>query len=495
MKRLFKYLIISILAFGWSCSCDKNKPVDPTPDPEPISGEVATLYTTAADGSKVFVKSTSELVDASSASGNVVKITDEKFQTIDGFGAAMTWASCYNLLTMSAENRESFLRELFDVENGLGISLVRVSMGASDFNYEEYTWCDQPGMENFEVDPRDKDVVFPVLKEMYKINPKVRIIASPWSCPIWMKRRSVNDDSDFLSWTSGSLKPSCYQDYAEYFVRWIKAMENEGFNIYAVTVQNEPLNHGNSMSMYMTWQEQRDFIKTALGPAFEKAGLKTKILVFDHNYNYDNASGQKNYPLNIYKDPDASKYVAGSAWHNYGGNVSELDNIVANAPDKDIYFTEASIGTWNYNFSSCLINDFRDIFMGTLSRGGKGVTLWNMVLDENKGPYSPKDGSCKTCYGAVTLMTSTRTIGQRMTHYYNIAHASKVIRQDAVRVGTTGYSKSGISYQVFKNPDGTYGAIVLNETGDSQPISFAGSRKSVKCTLPARSIVSVIWKE
>ncbi|MCF0177945.1 MAG: glucosylceramidase, partial [Bacteroidales bacterium] len=193
MKRLFKYLIISILAFNWSCSCNNDKPVNPTPDPEPISGEVATLYTTAADGSKVFVKSSSELIDATSASGNVVKITDEKFQTVDGFGAAMTWASCFNLLTMSAENRESFLRELFDVENGLGISLVRVSMGASDFNYEEYTWCDQPGIENFEVDPRDKDVVFPILKEMYKINPKVRIIASPWSCPIWMKRRSVND--------------------------------------------------------------------------------------------------------------------------------------------------------------------------------------------------------------------------------------------------------------------------------------------------------------
>ena len=154
-----------------------------------------------------------------------------------------------------------------------------------------------------------------------------------------MKRRSVTDGSDWYSWTSGSLRPAYYPDYARYFVKWIQAMQAEGIGIDAVTVQNEPLNHGNSMSLYMTWAEQRDFIKTALGPAFERGGTQTKILVFDHNYNYDNQADQKNYPLRIYADPEASKYVAGSAWHNYGGSVTELDNIVRNAPDKEIYFT------------------------------------------------------------------------------------------------------------------------------------------------------------
>lgn len=498
MKRITRIAMAGVLAL--CCACGEQNETE-KPDNGGQSGnqtveteEFAHLYTTTSDKRSLFKESTVKLGSADPTS-YMVTLTDEKFQTVDGFGAAMTWASCYNILKMTPENRTAFLKDLFDVKEGLGIGLIRVSIGASDFNIEEYTWCDKKGMENFAVDRRDRETVFPVLKEIYSINPDVKILASPWSCPRWMKRRSVTDNSDFYSWTSGSLKPEYYQDYATYFVKWIEAMQAEGFSIDMVTIQNEPLNHGNSMSLYMGWEEQRDFIKTALGPAFEKAGLKTKILVFDHNYNYDNVAAQKNYPLKIYKDAEASKYIAGSAWHNYGGNVSELDNIIANAPDKDIYFTEASIGTWNYDFAKCLLNDFRDIFMGTLKRGGKGVTLWNMVLDDNKGPYSPQSGSCKTCYGAVTLMSSSNTIGEKMSHYYNIAHASKVIRPGAVRIGTSGFTKSQISYQAFRNPDGSYGVIVLNEGSEDQYMVFASAKKSVKTTIPSKAIVSMTWKD
>lgn len=488
-KTMFAVMAASML-LSLSCSCDKKPSGGETPGPEPVEVGKATVYVTTADQKMAFEKSEISFQKVPGMADNIVTISDAKtYQTIDGFGAAITGSTSHNLLKMTKEARTTFLKEIFDMKDGLGVSLIRVSIGSSDFGMDEYTWCDTKGIENFAVNKWDKEEVIPVLHEIYAINPKVKIIASPWSAPRWMKRQ-VNTTADYDSWTSGRLKAECYEDYATYFVKWIQTMEKEGFNIYAMTIQNEPLNHGNSMSMYMPWKDQRDFIKTALGPAFEKAGIHTKILVFDHNYNYDNVSDQKSYPLNIYADPEASKYVAGSAWHNYGGSVTELTNIVNKAPEKEIYFTEASIGTWNYDFAKCLLNDFRDIFMNTMSRGNMGVTLWNLLLDDKGGPWRP--GGCSTCFGAVTMNSSTNTITSRQSHYYNIAHASKVIKPGATRIGASGYTQSGLMYQAFLNPDGTHAVIVCNE-GAATAIVFKDGTHSVKCGIPSQALVSLIW--
>ena len=106
------------------------------------------------------------------------------------------------------------------------------------------------------------------------------------------------------------------------------------------------------------------------------------------SYNYDGDQNNQQYPLRIYEDAAASKYVAGSAWHNYGGDVSELDDIVSAYPDKEIYFTEASIGEWNYKFEDCLVNDFSSIFIGTLSRMGKGVTRDTVSVSVKRPDFS-----------------------------------------------------------------------------------------------------------
>ena len=491
------YTILA-MAFMMSCSCDSqtsNQTPEPEPAPQPQPEvEAAKSYTTTADKSSLFAEKTIAFGKTASMSPYAVRFTDETYQTVDGFGAALTVASCYNILKMPQDRRTSFLKQMFDTKTGIGSSLIRVCIGGSDFSIERFTWCDTKGIENFAPAEYDLKYVIPVLKEIKKINPSLRIIGSPWTAPRWMKKY-VNTNDDMYSWTGGTLKPSCYQDYAEYFVKWIQYMQSQGLDIYAVTPQNEPLNAGNSMSMVMYWDVARDFIKTALGPAFRKAGLDTKILVFDHNYNYDNMSDQAQYPLKIYADAQASAYIAGSAWHNYGGNVSELDKIVAGAPDKELYFTEASIGTWNYEFSSCLINDMRDIFFGLLKRGGKGVTLWNLMLDENNGPYTDAEGSCKTCYGAVTIASSDYSTLDYYTHYYNIAHCSKVINQGAVRIGTTGYTTTGLDYLVFRNPDNSYGVVILNENSDVRQLVFISSAHSVKCDVPAKSIVSLKWKD
>lgn len=489
MKKIFGTMLLMSLL---SCSCER--PVQGGKGDSDTEAPAGTAYVTTKSIKQLFDSRLVELGDAQKTSDAVYLNPEEKYQTIDGFGAAMTWATCYNLLKMTQEDRTALLKELFDPEEGLGISLVRVSVGASDFNTEEYTWCDTEGLDHFKVDRRDAEVVLPVLKEMYAINPDVKIIASPWSVPKWMKM-GVNGSGKHDSWTSGRLDPAQYQNYADYFVKWIQTMESNGFNIYALTPQNEPLNHGNSMSTFMPWKDQRDFIKTALGHSLEDAGLKTKILLFDHNYDYDKMSDQKSYPLRIYDDPEASKYVAGSAWHNYGGSVSELSNIQAAAPDKDIYFTEASIGEWNYSWDGCLLQDFRTIFIETMERGCKGVTLWNMVLDDKKGPYSPAAGSCKTCYGAVEVSSTTHKVTTRRTHYYQIAHASKVVRPGAVRIGNSGYTCPGINYLTFQNPDGSYAALVLNETNEPKSITFISGAHSIRYTTPAQSIVSLTWND
>ena len=487
--KMFSLLVpAAVAALLMSCG---EKPDEPVVDPPaPVDGPVATVYTTSSK--ERFVESTLPLGKPEDVHFYKVERSGETFQEVDGFGLAITQASCYNLLLMPEDARDAFLTEIFSRENGLGSSLIRVCIGGSDFSLDEFTWCDEPGMENFAVHPLDEEWLFPVLDQIFRINPAVKIIASPWSCPTWMK---VSDNGGFFDeWRGGRLNPAHYQEYADYFVRWIREMESRGYPIYAVTLQNEPLNEwNNSMTLYMTWEEQRDFIKQAVGPAFRAAGLKTKILLFDHNYDYDKIASQQDYPIRILQDAEAAQYVAGSAWHSYGGNVSTLDKVHAAFPDKDIYFTEASIGSWGYSFEGSLINDFRDVFLGTLGRYGKGVTLWNLMLDNEGKPYRP--GGCSTCFGAVTLSVKDHKTITYNSHYYNVAHCSKVLQPGAVRLGTKGYETSGLTYQWYRNPDDSQALLLLNEGSSDAMVNFVTGKYSVSCRVPAKAIQSIRWEE
>lgn len=509
-----------------ACNCtteksDSKEPDKPAPKPEVVKKDVVT-YVTTEDSRRQFEMSTFKFDKPGTMSPNQVMYdkTDLSEITVDGFGLAVTTSSAYNLLKMDPTDRTAFLEETFSREKGAGMSLIRVAIGASDFCLDDnYTWCDTPGLENFAVHSEDKDYLFPVLKEIYAINPDVKIIGSPWSCPLWMKCNMpggnnwngsqfnvpVTDETTYNSWTGGRLKPSCYDDYAEYFVKWIQTMEKEGFDIHAITMQNEPLNPGNSMSLVMPWQDQKEFVKV-LGPAMDKAGLAdVEILLFDHNFNYDGKEGQDNYPLNIYADPEAYKWADGSAWHAYGGNVTELDEIYAANPEKSIYFTEASIGEWiggwenrwDFNFlSNCLLNDFSSIFLGTLKRGGSGVTLWNLMLDDKRGPYSRHDGSCKTCYGGVTIHSGNYKSLVKNSHWFDCAHASVAIKPGAKKMTYSAMNiASGVEMQMYLNPDNTVGVVICNKSTKDQDFAFANTKFTVNFTAPAKSVSSVLWQE
>lgn len=351
---------------------------------------------------------------------------------------------------------------------------------------------DKEGIDNFALTDEETKFVIPILKEILAVNPTLKIMGTPWTAPRWMKVNNLKELQPYNSWKSGQLNPKYYADYGEYFAKWIKAFADNGIKIYSVTPQNEPLNRGNSASMYMGWEEERDFVKNGLGPALKKAGLDTKIFAFDHNYNYDNISSQQSYPTKIYADEEASGYLDGAAFHNYGGNKDELTVVHKATPGMDLVFTETSIGTWNdgRNLDKRLSDDMEQVALGTVNRWCKGVIVWNLMLDEDKGPNRP--GGCQTCYGAVDINRDYTKL-TRNSHYYIIAHMSSVVRPDAVRIGTRGYTAPGLTYSAFRNPDSSYAVVISNSSHSELHPVFDDGNHRFTVSVPARSAVSLSY--
>jgi glucosylceramidase len=453
-----------------------------------------TMYITAGDRSHAFSKvevnynKTTDVLPSATITLNPA----QRYQTMHGFGAAVTGSTCYNLLRMQAENRAKFLKSTFSPTEGMGYSYIRISIGCSDFSLSEYTCCDIRGIENFALTPEENNYVIPILKEILAINPDIKILGSPWTCPRWMKVNNLTDRQPYNSWTGGQLNPDFYQDYATYFVKWIQAFAAEGIAITSVTPQNEPLNKGNSASLYMGWDEQRDFVNNALVPQLKAASLNTKIYLFDHNYNYDNFGEQNDYPAKIYASGVDNDVVAGAAYHNYGGDRSELLDIHIQYPDKELIFTEASIGEWNdgQNLAARLMDNVQNIALGTVNNWCSAVIVWNLMLDANRGPNRP--GGCRTCYGAVDISSDYRNV-TRNSHYYMIGHLSAVVKPSAVRIGASANTPAGITYSAFENPDGSYAVVLLNNTAENREIGLNDGNNYFKYNVPAKSVVSYQW--
>lgn len=424
--------------------------------------------------------------DSEASQGAAATITlngSDLKQEIDGFGFAITGSASYNLMKMEETMRNGFLTKIFSPQYGYGCSYIRVPIGCSDFSLSEYTCCDTQGINNFALTDEEKKYIIPVVKKILEINPDVKIISAPWTAPRWMK--TVN------SWTGGHLSTTYYQDYATYFVKWIQAFKSYGINITAVTPQNEPQNPGNSASMLMDWEEERDFIKNALGPKFKNAGITTQIFVFDHNYNYDNKLNGKHYPIEIYKDADAKKYITGAAYHNYGGNASTMTTVHDAYPDMQLLFTEWTAGTWSSGVGiSEVTSDVKNLVFDVVNNWGRGAMVWNLMLDSDRGPNRPT--GCVTGNGAVDIEKSDyKTIHYR-SFYYTMCLASVAARPGAHRITASG-SASGLNYVAFKNPDGGYG-IVMTNTGDSEKkICVNDGTNRFAVTIPAKSATSCRW--
>lgn len=489
------FLAMALLLGTVACSDSGKEKVNDEDKDNNLTGDV-TIYVTTNTRSQDFKRQATDFSTKSNMSPSTIRLEPgTRYQTMDGFGAAVTGSTCYNLMQMTPANRTKFLKETFSTTEGMGQSYIRIAIGCSDFSLSEYTCCDTPGIENFGLTSEENDYVIPILKEILEINPDVKIMGSPWTSPRWMKVNNLTELKPFNSWTSGQLNPAFYGDYATYFVKWIKAFEQQGIKIYSVTPQNEPLNRGNSASLFMGWEEQLEFVKNNLVPKFRDASLQTKIYLFDHNYNYDNMADQNDYPVRIYDAGIDEDIVAGAAYHNYGGNKSELLDIHEKHPERELVFTETSIGTWNdgRNLEVRLIDDMREVALGTVNNWCKGVIVWNLMLDSERGPN--REGGCQTCYGAVDIDKSNYSSITRNSHYYIIGHLSSVVKPGAVRIGTSGFSDPGFFHSAFENTDGTYAFVLLNSSAAARIITLDDGNHHFSYEVPAKSVISYRWNK
>jgi glucosylceramidase len=401
----------------------------------------------------------------------------QRFQKIDGFGFCLTDGSAQLINSMASSEKTKLLNELFSTDGAsIGISYIRVSIGASDLSDKVYSYDDLSSgqtdttLSKFSIDENKTDLI-PVLKMILQINPQIKILGSPWSAPVWMK--------DNNSSVGGSLKKQYYGVYANYFVKYILAMKAEGITIDAITPQNEPLNPKNNPSMYMTATEEADFIKSSLGPAFEKAGISTKIICYDHN------ADVPEYPLAILQDAEARKYVDGSAFHLYAGNISALSRVHNAFPDKNIYFTEQYTGSGS-SFAEDLSWAIQNLIIGATKNWSRNVLEWNLASDPNLGPHT--DGGCTTCLGAVTVSGSTITRNQS---YYIIAHASKFVRPGSTRIFTTDIPD--FANVAFITPDAKKVLIVINTSNQWKQFNIKFNGKIAATSLNGGAVATYVW--
>jgi len=430
----------------------------------------------------------------------IVVDANETYQEMEGFGFALTWGSAQQLHRMSHQARARLLRRIF-VEDG--VSYLRLSVGASDLNSFVYSYDDMP---NGRTDPKlerfslghDRDHVLPMLKEILAIAPDVTIMASPWSAPLWMKTR--------LSAKGASLSPEHYGTYARYLVRYVEAMRDEGVKVHALTVQNEPLNSGNTPSMPMRWEEQARFIGEFLGPALRRAGLDTRIMAFDHN------TDRPDYPLAVLSDEAASKYVDGSAFHNYRGDISAMSQVHAARPDKNVYFTEQMVVEQPGQSTIDVVAPVKRIIIGATRNWSRNVILWNLAADRNNDPHTD-DGGCSICQGALTI--DGDQVGTNLA-YYALAHASRFVPRGSRRIASTSpddrallltrdegdetiaratmAARSGVAPNVaFRTPSNKVVLIVANDGSTGGPIEVQYRGRAATLPLPAGAVGTYVW--
>ena len=441
----------------------------------------ARLWLTTPDRAAVVAPQPNSLHFSSEAGQLPVLMVDDaqRFQSMDGFGFALTGGSAQLLMRMGAAPRVALLKELFTTgADGIGVSYLRVSIGASDMNERVFSYDDLPPgetdveMAKFSLGPDRADVI-PVLKEILAIRPGIKILGSPWSAPAWMK---TNDDVK-----GGDLKPEYYDAFAKYFVKYIEGMRAEEISIDAITVENEPLNPKNTPSMVMFAQQQETLIAKDLGPAFEKAGIRTKILLYDHNPDVPS------YPLSILGDPAASKYVDGTAFHLYGGETSVLTKVHDAYPKKNLYMTEQSVTARRGQGQLGIAEPVRQVMIGSTRNWSRNVLLWNLAADPQNGPHT-NNGGCTGCSGAITLDGDSAT---KNIAYYVLEHFSRLVPPGSVRVASSEMEQ--LASVAFLTPEGKVVLVVSNTGNFPKPFAVKYHGKFFQTVLPAESVGTYVW--
>lgn len=405
----------------------------------------------------------------------------KRYQRMEGFGAAMTDSSAWLIMNSLDENqRQQLMRDLFTREgSGIGLSYLRLPMGASDFALQNYSYNDLPPGET---DPdllyfsiaHDAAYIIPSLQLARDLNPLLRLMGSPWSPPGWMKTTD--------SMNGGFLLPEFYRAFANYHVKFVQAYADANLPIDAVTPQNEPMHMIPFYpTMLMGARQQRTFIRDYLGPAFRDAGLDTRILMLDHNWDLTD------YVLTVLSDAAAAEYIDGVAFHCYLGDVASQSTVHDAYPDKGIWFTECSGGRWATDFGGNLGWFMRNLVIGNFRNWGKSLLLWNLALDENDGP---KNGGCQDCRGVVTIDQATGAVTYN-EEYYTLGHVSKFVDPGAYRIESTSDGDATPRQVAFLNPDGSIVLIIEFDAATTFSVNWNG--QYFNYSLPSPGAVTFKW--
>lgn len=442
------------------------------------------VWLTTGDGLHKFVTQTANFSPGNGGNPFKIQVTEDiTYQQMDGIGAALPDSPAWLIYNAPEITRTKIMSDLLTLE-GIRITILRLCIGASDFvTGTHYTYDDlpvgltDPQLISFTID-HDRSYIIPILQQALHLNPELKIIASPWSAPAWMKSPETL--------YCGSLKPEYYEAYANYFVKFIQAYEAEGIPIHAITVQNEPWSCTTTATttypaMRMEPAEQAHFVKEYLGPAFAQNGISTEIFIWDHNW------AEPIYPLTVLSDVDARSYIQGSAWHCYSG-TPDAQTIVHDAyPDKDIYFTECT-GHGDENFAGDLVWGFHNVMIGAIRNWAKTAIYFNLVLDENHGPHV---GGCENCRGLLTIDQNgavTKTV-----EYYVVGHLSKFVDPGAYRIESS-YITGTLESVAFQNPDESIVLVVLNPGSEHRSFDVQWSGQYFSDYLDPKSVATYKWK-
>jgi glucosylceramidase len=476
--------LVAVLSWtGCSHSSTGTNPSDTTSSTN--TGPVAQAWVTTGDQARVFSQEPSISIGTGTDTTATVLTVDASttYQTMVGFGGAMTDASAYLIETkMTATQRDALMRDLFGRNPGIGLSFMRVPMGASDFSLRQYSYDDvganqtDPTLTHFSIAP-DSAYKIPALKQALSINPSLVLMASPWSPPGWMKTTG--------SLIQGTLLPQYYSSFAEYFARFTDSYKAAGIPISAITVQNEPhFEPADYPGMRLDDTARATVIGQYVGPLLATRAPGVKIFDWDHNWDEPNA------PLTVLANAQAAQYVTGVAWHCYAGNVSAQAAVHDQHPDKETWFTECSGGGWATNWSDNLKYFVGALIIGATRDWARGVLLWNLALDENGGPHT---GGCGNCRGVVTI-NSTSGIVTRNIEYFALAHASEFVRPGAHRIASSS-DVNGLQSVAFLNADDASRVlIVLNINTTARGFAVHDGTSWFRYTLPAASVVTFTWK-
>jgi len=489
-----------LVSIGWA---------NPAPPGERPPGPVsARVWVTTPDRAELLTERPSVVFGAKpSTQPTIVVDPSRAYQSVDGFGASITDSSAVVLQKLAPPVREETMRSLFDPVRGIGVSFLRQPIGSSDFTAspEHYSYDDvPPGSTDFPLRhfsiAHDQAAILPLLREAKRLNPELKVMATPWSPPAWMKTTG--------SLVGGRLKddPAVYDAYARYLVAFVRSYTAAGVPIDFLSVQNEPQNRNPSAypGTDMPVAQQVKVIE-ALGPKLRVASPRTKILAYDHNWaEHPNdiantppgSSPETDYPYQVLRSP-AARWIAGTAFHCYYGDPSAQTALQREFGGKGVWFTECS-GSRNLTdppgkvFRDTLTWHSRNVVLGTTRNWARSAVTWNIALDSTGGPHN---GGCATCTGLVTAQPDGTVTTD--AEYYTIGHLAKFVKPGAHRIASTSFGTTGWNGQImdvaFRNPDGSTALVVHNENDDPRTFAVASGDRTFEYTLPGGALATFTW--